>query len=241
MGISLCGNRTFIVLGMVLYVAFLVATVPAAMLGAIAGHFGGVRFAHTQGTLWAGQATIGVLGKPGGEISWKVATPDILLGQLHVRVSEKGEPGPMDIMLSRSGVELQHVSLTLPAALLSMLGKQMDAIQPGGLLHVKTDYFIFAKSSEGDMEVIWTNATSPLSHVNPLGSYRIHAKGAGPRVDLSLETLQGELVLNGSGTWTAGGRAHFSGTGASKNEDIIELLRIAGPPVGNGVYALKIH
>ncbi len=238
MGIALLRNRTYILLGICIYAGFLVATLPAALLNSITD--GAVRFANTQGTLWHGTATIGIYGKAAGEISWKITAYEILLGKLHAEVTEQGEPGPTDVMLSSSGLELKHVSLTLPAAIMSVLGKQMHAIETGGELHAKAEDFVLSKASKGEMVIEWTNASSPLSHVNPLGTYRIHVKGSGTGLEIALETLHGELSLQGNGSWTERGGMRFSGTGESKNEGISELLRITGNPVGPGRYALKV-
>ncbi len=235
-------TRTYVLSGIVLYLVFLVATVPVAMLDGISNRFsnGKIRFSETKGTVWQGSATLGIEGKPSGRFSWRVSLDEMLLARLHVAIMEEGEKERTDVVLTPSELELKHVSLTLPASLLCLFDKQLETVKPGGELHVHADDFMLSKSIRGEIIAQWDNASSSLTRVDPLGSYRIHARGNASNIEISLETLNGPLFLKGSGSWSQKGGLKFNGAGESKNEGLSDLLRLAGPALGGGVYALKL-
>ena len=160
---------------------------------------------------------------------------ELLLARLHIRFDSG-----MEILATPSGIELKNVSLDLPASILARMSRQMKAIRPQGDIRISAGDFLFSSRSKGQISAIWENASSPFSHVNPLGSYRITITGTGPTFEIGLETVNGPLALSGKGTWTKKGGVQFSGFGQSGNEGVVEFLRLAGPAVGGGRYALRL-
>lgn len=239
MGAALSRAR-FVITGICLYVLFLAATVPARMADGIANHFsdGKIRLSGAKGTLWHGSATLGILGRSSGEFSWQIKPAELFLGRLHLVLSE-GEMGPADILLSPSGAELKHVSLTLPASILSLAGKPVEAFRPSGALRVKAEDFMLTDSAKGDISAEWSNADASLGRVHPLGTYQILASGTGQGMAISLATVNGPLILKGGGSWSKKDGLKFSATGESKDEGLEDLLRVIGNPMGGGVYSLK--
>lgn len=223
--------------GLLLYFAFLIATLPASFLDRLMDHYthGVLRLSNAEGTLWHGSGTLGISGKISGNYAWKIAVPEILLGRLVTHFSSG-----MELIAKPASIEIRHAVIDLPASVLSLLGKQVSAIEPGGMIRVKTNEFTLSGKSRGEISAQWENATSPISRVNPLGTYNLTIRGSGDKLDLSLGTVEGPLMLAGNGTWSEQGGLKFSGTGQSKNEGIAELLRLAGPPLGGGRYALRL-
>lgn len=223
--------------GLLLYFAFLIATLPASFLDRILDHYSGgvLRLSNAEGTLWHGSGTLGISGKISGNYSWKIAVPEIFLGRLHMKFDSG-----MELVFRPGSIEIRHASFDLPASALSLLGKQIRAIGPGGLIHIRTKEFTLSGKSSGEISAQWENATSTISRVNPLGTYDLTIRGSGDKIGLSLGTAEGPLMLAGNGTWSERNGLKFSGTGQSNNQGIAELLRMAAPPLGGGRYALRI-
>ncbi len=226
-----------IIAGCFIYFAFLIVTLPASFLDSIFSHYSGgaLRVTNAQGTLWHGSATLGINGVDAGRYAWKIRLLELMLGRLHVAFDSGA-----DIVLKPAGLEMKHVSVELPASALSLLGKELASIRPSGLLKIRSDEFAFSKHSSGTLTADWENAASPLSNVNPLGSYRVTVNGEGEALRISLDTLKGPLRLTGSGLWSDKSGFRFNGTGESAEPGISGLLRIAGRDMGGGKYALRV-
>lgn len=222
---------------LLLYAAFLIASLPAAFLDRMLDHYsdGILRLSNTEGTFWHGSGTLGVSGKFSGYYAWRISFPELILGKLHMRLDSG-----MELIMKPAHLEIRHASLDLPASVLSLLGKQMSALRPGGMLHIKANDFILSRKSSGEFMAKWENATSPLSRVNPFGSYNLTVRGQGGRLDLDLDTAEGPLTLSGKGAWSKQGGLQFSGIGQSADPGVAQLLRLAGPPLGGGRYALRL-
>jgi general secretion pathway protein N len=94
-----------------------------------------------------------------------------------------------------------------PAALLTGLGAPWNTLQPGGSLRLTSPGLTvevargrWRISGQADLEL--NNLSSRLSTLERLGSYRLHLDGSTPTPTLMLSTVEGALLLNGSGQWT---------------------------------------
>ncbi|MBC7728821.1 MAG: type II secretion system protein N, partial [Microbacteriaceae bacterium] len=133
-----------------------------------------------------------------------------------------------------------------PAAWLAGLGTPWNTLQLGGALRLGARDFRL-ESVQGrwrqtdtsrQMELGLMQLTSRLSSVEPLGSYRfsISADPASAGVSLlKLNTIDGALLLNGQGSWTAG-KARFVGDAAAApgfDAALNNLLNIIGRRQGD--------
>lgn len=105
-----------------------------------------------------------------------------------------------------------------PAALLTGLGAPWNTLQPGGSLRLTSPGLTvevargrWRISGQADLEL--HNLSSRLSTLERLGSYRLHLDGSTPTPTLTLSTVEGALLLNGSGQWTD---AHFRFRGEAR-------------------------
>jgi general secretion pathway protein N len=125
-----------------------------------------------------------------------------------------------------------------PAAWLAGLGTPWNTLQLGGLLRLSSPGLAIETAQgrwrlDGSAELQLTNASSRLSTLPTLGSYRVVVEGNAGRGDaasISLGTLEGALQLSGKGQFT-GGRVHFRGEAraAPGSEAALEnLLNIIG-------------
>ncbi len=231
--------RSHVFSGILLYLAFLVATIPASMMDVISNRLssGKIRFSDAEGSFWKGSATLGVLGREGERFSWKIFPGEMLRGKVHASVMEGGRR--MDVIASPDMLQLKDVSLTLPASILALTGKGIESIDPGGEFQIEARDFVVSKSMKGSITGKWMNASSSVSSINPLGSYVFSGKGKDRSIELSLDTLNGPLILKGTGSWSEKEGLRFSAMGESKSEGVSDLLRVLGTPVGDGLYSLK--
>ena len=105
-----------------------------------------------------------------------------------------------------------------PAAWLTALGTPWNTLQPSGLLRLSSPGFTLQMAPgglrlQGSLVLEATDIASRLSTLPRLGSYRVVVAGTGAgneAATLQLNTLDGALLLSGSGQWT-GARLRLRG------------------------------
>ena len=205
--------------------------------------------AEAQGTLWEGSA---LLVLTGGEGSRDAA---LLPSRLDWRLSPTWQG--LRLSLAQACCIAPGVSLDLhpgwgqprlavqaingqvgqwPAAWLEGLGAPLNTLRPTGELRLVTRNLRLQRSQgqwrlEGQAELDLLQASSLLSTLAPLGSYRVTVRGqpAGP-VDVILQTLDGALLLSGQGQVGPAG-LRFRGearAAAGQEAPLNNLLNIIG-------------
>jgi general secretion pathway protein N len=134
-----------------------------------------------------------------------------------------------------------------PASLLIGLGWPANTLQPNGLLSVKAQQLAFVirdnrLAMEGHAQFEIRQASSRITTLDTLGSYRLAIDGAPPpppgatpgagtgRTRITLTTLEGALILDGNGEIGPDG-AHFHGTARAapgSEAPLNNLLNIIG-------------
>ena len=103
-----------------------------------------------------------------------------------------------------------------PAAWLTGLGAPWNTLQLGGTLRLASgglslDAAVGRWSLVGQADLELHNLSSSLTTLDRLGSYRLHLDAADGRAPaFTLSTLDGDLLLSGSGQWT-GSHVRFRG------------------------------
>ncbi|MGI9150203.1 MAG: type II secretion system protein N [Limnohabitans sp.] len=149
-------------------------------------------------------------------------------------------PVQLDVAPRWRGVQVQvsdHTALW-PAAMLVGLGAPWNTIQPGGQLQSQTQGLQWTRQAgveqvQGHAELQWQQASTQLTTLRPLGSYRVQLQG-GDTLALTLDTLEGSLRLQGSGH-LQNGRVHFSGEASAAPDAeaaLSNLLNILGQRQG---------
>lgn len=231
----------------------LVLFAPAAWVaGAVASATGQrVLLSDARGTIWDGSA-IAVL--TGGEDSRDASS---LPGRLGWRLRPQGLGLELQLQHAcclngtvalrvRPGLGRTEYTLVppagwvgqWPAALLSGLGTPWNTMQLGGMvrlesrsLRIESVQGRWIVDGRADFDVV--EASSRLSTLDSLGSYRMSLSGdsANPGISLlSLSTASGALQLSGSGTWGPAG-VRFRGearAAAIEESTLSNLLNIIG-------------
>jgi general secretion pathway protein N len=124
-----------------------------------------------------------------------------------------------------------------PSAWLAGLGTPFNTLQLGGSIRVTSPGFTIETASgrsnmKGRVDIEIVNASSRLSTLDSLGSYRLTlaGEGAASTSTMTLSTLEGALQLSGTGTWGAG-KVRFRGEARAASGDdaaLSNLLNIIG-------------
>ena len=213
----------------------------SALVNASAGH---VLLDDPQGTVWNGSARLLLAGGSGsndiaalpGRIEWRIrpawggADAQLAAGcciaqPLAVRGRLRWGGGQLLVGDHRS---------QWPAAVLAGLGTPWNTLQIDGDLLLATqglsvEWLEGQLAMAGRAELTASRVSSRLSTLKPMGSYRITLNG-GSSSTLQLDTLEGALLLTGTGQWV-GSRLRFSGTASAapdREAALSNLLNIIG-------------
>jgi general secretion pathway protein N len=202
----------------------------------VLGHAQGTVWSgHAQVTLTGGPGSRDALTLP-GQLSWKLdgsggwgglaarltlRHPGLMPAPLVLRL----QPGlgPWSLSLAEGTVPGKAeppsgTAVLWPAAWLTALGTPWNTLQPSGLLRLSSPGFTLQMAPgglrlQGSLVLEATDIASRLSTLPRLGSYRVVVAGTGAGSEaatVQLNTLDGALLLSGSGQWT-GARLRLRG------------------------------
>ena len=248
------GLLTLLLFALVFVVTLLVSA-PATLLAKLVeqGSKGQFVLANAAGTVWKGSATPAIQQKSGklfalDKLHWDVAVLQLLTGKLVLSLKWDNVPQtqsqPMLATLTLNQLELRNLILPLQAGVLGELTPMLRPVQLSGLILIKSEMLTLGKQGvTGSALADWTQAASILSPVRPLGNYRLEMLGAGDKLDLSLNTQSGMLVLEGQGNFTQGRGLQLQASARAApeaNGRLDELLRNLGPESSPGVHTLNV-
>lgn len=191
--------------------------------------------ADADGTVWRGSALL-ALGPPGA----RQLLPEPLHWQWRngaVEISHAWLRGPVRVQPGWSGIAVSGQNLRLPASALTAFGAPLNTVAPAGQIEVEWKSFVLGRlPATGTLATgRWTQASSALSHVRPLGDYTLRISADNGTARLALSTDSGVLAVQGQGQLQRG-RLRFSGTAepAEQASDaqraaLIGLLNALGP------------
>lgn len=183
-----------------------------------------------RGTVWNGSAVPVLTGGQDsrsatmlpGRTSWKIGLRGLAL---ELRVRQPCCINDELVLLLRPGLGRLSVQLMpgtgalgeWPAAWLAGLGAPWNTLQLGGTLRLSSSGLTVDTAAGrwnlvGQADLQLSNVASRLSKLDRLGSYRLHlaATGTDQPPALTLSTLDGALLLSGTGQWT-GSQFRFRG------------------------------
>jgi general secretion pathway protein N len=239
--------------GMTAYAAFLVATVPAAVVvPRVAGATGGrVALAGASGTVWDGAARAS-LRLPAAtvavdEVRWSLRPSRLLAGRVAFGLEARAGSIRARAEVSRGPVAWRVADLAAggDAAALAALLPVAAAWQPAGAIAIEAASLEWdGRQASGTATLEWREAALALSAVRPLGSWRTEATGEGPAFRLSVATAKGPLRLSGAGKLPLPGRLAFSGEARAepgRERDLEAILDLIGPRRADGARAIEIR
>lgn len=245
--------KMIILLGLV-YLLALLAMAPAQIFTQLmaAQSDNRVYFSEVKGTIWKGRAHIqlpinnSLTAVDAGEIVWQMHPLPMLAGQISLTMALNGST-PFQLTLSPSHLHLEHVALTLPGKLLQQLIPKLQALELGGNITINAENMsIFESEVRGKLNIDWSEVSSPISPINPLGNYHLSLSGSGTSVNINLHTATGSaLIMEGSGIAGIRQGLHFEGSArahAAQKQHLEPILRLIGNELqaGSGSYKIKI-
>ena len=246
------GWRAISLFALAFFITLLV-TAPATLLAKIVETASNGQFvlANASGTLWQGSATPAIRQRAGSffaleKLHWDIAVLPLFTGKLvsQFRWDNVEQIQPMAVTLSFSQVELRDVVLPLSAGIMGELTPLLQPIQLSGQMYIRSEKFTLTRQGmNGNAVAEWSNAGSVLSTVKPLGNYRINLAGLGERLEITLLTTSGVLLLEGTGSFSASQGLRFQGSArasADSKGSIDELLSNFGPESAPGVHSLNL-
>ena len=247
------GNRRWFVLGgLTFYAACLLITAPASMTAWIIARAsdGMVLLERPEGSMWRGRASRLLVSIPGGgamsigNSTWDVALLRLFRGELAIDLALDGVVnGSGTLILQPGKVRVTGSRITLPASVFVSFFPVLQFIRPGGQLAIDIADVVFsANRITGAGEALWMDATSALSPLAPLGSYRARVESDQQHARLEITTMRGALQVEGRGAWSSAAGVSFEGLARAAPGEaprLRDLLQLMGRDDGNGNHRLR--
>lgn len=200
-----------------------------------------------SGSIWQGSAAIG-FSEPA--IDGKGCRPALAITErLHWTMScQVFSPGckvsietpalskPQSIHLGLNDIRVQENEARLPAEILEVLGAPWTLLHPRAQLHGRWTNLTFKENaSNGSIHVSMHDLVSPISQIQPLGSYDVQADLTAEGIGYALSTSKGPLLLQAQGTFGprgVSGQGEASATPEMK-EALTGLLNLLGKRQGD--------
>ena len=234
-----------VILGVVAYLVFLLANLPASWLGFALERAsrGALSLGEPAGTVWKGSGLLAL--RSGGafrgiaEFQWNCNPLSTLTGRLSVALSGIAPETRLraSVSLGAGSVRFQNVEADAPASLLEPAIPAAAFAKPDGRVRVLADSFeVGGAGVAGAATVEWLEAG--MSGLPRLGDYRLQITGNGERAAVKLATLRGDLRVSGEGEWRAAQPriVQLRGTvqAAAERKDLEPLLQALGI-TGSGI------
>jgi general secretion pathway protein N len=242
----------YVVIGLSLYLVFLVITFPANVAYGYWKEYAGKREPVTltglSGSIWSGKASTSRIGSQVFDsLQWQFRPLSLLLGELEVlwefRVADgygKGVAG-MNVL---GNVTLNHVEGLLPVMHIAKLVR-MDALKPGGSLGVDLDSVTIKDKIPTNItgNVTWHSAEVTLLKPMSLGNLQVKFEPADTQgIKGVLSDGGGPLQLDGLLTLNPDGQYDVNlalGLRDQQQTDLGNALRSLGRPDRDGKYKIK--
>jgi len=196
-----------------------------------------------HGTLWRGSAFIGGAASGSdpltpllpGRFSWRLS-PMVLLGDVDAELENADALSqPITVTGNWHQWKVSPGAILLPAERLAALGAPLNTIQPSGQMRLSWGLLQMTLQNKnfgvvGAMKLDMDDIGSRLSPVKPLGSYELAFDWHDAQASVTLKTIKGPMLLDGSGMF-ANGRLQFSGTAqaeAGQEQKLANFLNLLG-------------
>ena len=203
---------------------------------------GALRLAEVEGSLWRGSGALMVIDPVTQRwqvwlnLDWDTDFSRLWRGAIGWHFGSGG--GPLaDIEIGPTGIRLAKLQLRGPARFyleripnaLGRAGWQGDvALDSSGW------QCSWSLRCDGNAELRWYGASSDLLQKLRLGDYRVAIAGRGGDIVAHVDTLSGEISVDGDGRWSPGGTPSFNGTLRGDPVLLDRLPNIAGRWVRSG-------
>ena len=199
------------------------------------------------GSIWQGSAAIGfsepaIDGKscrPALAVTerlyWDMSCNLLSMG-CKVSIETPALNKPLHISIKPGEIRVADNEARLPAQILEVLGAPWTLLHPRAQLHARwTDLVFQTPNASGNLRISLNDLISPISQIQPLGSYDVQADLTAQGVNYTLSTSKGPLLLQAQGTVNnqgATGQGEANATPEMK-EALTGLLNLIGKRQGD--------
>lgn len=241
-----------IALALLFYALFLAATAPASVAAWVLDRAsrGTIFLEGAAGSFWNGRAdavvvSVGAAKQRFNRLTWALNLSPLLRGELSFDLSiDDAKARGRSSLAWRAGMwHISSTALEVASAAIAPYDPVLLIADPQGRLTLRTaSMTIGGDSMSGNAELDWKDASTGLSRIAPLGSYRAKVEGAGKKMQFSLDTKEGALQVAGSGTRSREAGLRFEGTAraaAGREAELRPLLVLMGPETSGGVHRIR--
>jgi hypothetical protein len=243
-------KRYYIVTGVITYLAFLLATIPAAaVLSQIQKHVPTIAFAGVSGLLWNGTASAITINRQHllSDTDWQLNGWRILSGELSTHVSTRYQQQPVsgDIGVNLFGkVIARDVNANMPASMVAQLA-QMPLGEFGGVVAMQFSQLEWKPRQvpHATGTILWNNAAVSVAETAELGNITITLSDDGDRpIKAIINNRGGQIKLEGDANVGDDGEYSLQLTLLPNNtasRNIRSSLGMIAKPLQNGSYQIN--
>ena len=200
-----------------------------------------------NGSLWQGSAAIGfsepaIDGKscrPALAVTerlyWQMSCSPFSLS-CKVTIETPALTKPLLISIKPGEIRVADNEARLPAQILEVLGAPWTLLHPRAQLHARwTDLSFQEPNANGSIRISLNDLISPISQIQPLGSYDVQGELSSNGLNYTLSTSKGPLLLQAQGTVTPQGATGPGDANATPEmkEALTGLLNLIGKRQGD--------
>ena len=207
-----------LLLFLLLVAAFMLARLPGTCMDSVVARLSDerVRLVNVEGSFWSGSGLLALSAdrrhlRPARALAWRFGLrrdgPGVTL-----TLSEHGQRQVL-IVLSPTGwlIEDLHIELGLDLIAAAVPHPVARAGWRGRLsLDAQGLACNWQPSCEGELQVRWFDAGLDIVPGRPLGTHALAMQALGNRFNLDLNTLEGDIRIQGQGQFTPSGQFNFS-------------------------------
>ena len=241
----------YALLGLLVYLFFSIATLPASALSWALTRFGPGTFTleQPQGTIWSGSGVLRLnLPAIAPTVRWQVLPSRLLRGALGLLVEARHERTHLAAELRRDwrGWSAHDLIATLPAESVPAFAPAARLLAPLGKIEIASDTLrIGASAVNGTVNIIWSDAGTEMMGLQGLGQYRIALEGRGKEIAIHASTESGDLEINANGIWQVIGDGTLALQGHAvargRQKELEPLLQMIGPTRPDGAHAFAVR
>ncbi len=191
------------------YVVTLAVLFPASWVGYAIERASqqGLALRDPAGTLWSGSGRLYALERSGepyevGALRWKVFPLRLLEAKLVADLVLAPVSQPARVELSLSGLRIRNLNAQIPGALAQVAAPGLRLLEPQGTLILRSENLHLSEDSVlGLADLEWRGLRLARAGGLELGSHVARLRGAGKKLEIELDSLEGPLSVSGNGTW----------------------------------------
>jgi general secretion pathway protein N len=223
--------------------AALLVLAPASLFSAAVEQAtdGRLTIAGATGKIWQGSGRLtGVHSGVGAPVEWKLSGIHVFPAEITATV-QVGRSERLALAAGFGGAKLTRVDIELPAPLVADALNGFGAYRIGGTVRLSTGEMLIQRQAITTRLMIhWSDATSGMISVAPLGSFDIACDIAGAGGNVAIKSMSGPLLINGTARWSkANSMGQIEARAAGPQAEVIEgWLRTIGSEKADRVFQI---